>query len=94
MIQSADSTTSATVAALLDQEEKIRQRRERVEQWRREREAAKKAEEEAKSQAVSATSQSTSAAEDQTEQQNLNKGWTLDDDDEDEAMEVDGAPGT
>ncbi|PKY42662.1 P-loop containing nucleoside triphosphate hydrolase protein [Rhizophagus irregularis] len=87
-----DSTTSATVAALLDsQEEKIRQRRERVEQWRREREAAKKAEEEAKSQAVSTASQSIS--DDQTAQQN-NKGWTLDDDDEDEAMEVDGAPET
>ncbi|CAG8505493.1 2654_t:CDS:10 [Rhizophagus irregularis] len=89
-----DSTTSATVAALLDsQEEKIRQRRERVEQWRREREAAKKAEEEAKSQAVSTASQSISTADDQTAQQN-NKGWTLDDDDEDEAMEVDGAPET
>ncbi|CAI2167836.1 11180_t:CDS:10 [Funneliformis geosporum] len=84
----ADSTTSATVAALLDsQEEKIRQRRERVEQWRKEREAAKKAEEEAKLQAVSAASQS-STADDQS-LQNSNKGWTLDDDDEDESMEVD-----
>ncbi|CAG8441068.1 2427_t:CDS:10 [Funneliformis caledonium] len=84
----ADSTTSATVAALLDsQEEKIRQRRERVEQWRKEREAAKKAEEEAKLQAVSAANQS-STAEDQS-LQNSNKGWTLDDDDEDESMEVD-----
>lgn len=63
-----------------------------MEQWRREREAAKKAEEEAKSQAVSTASQSISTADDQTAQQN-NKGWTLDDDDEDEAMEVDGAPG-
>ncbi|CAG8485915.1 3695_t:CDS:10 [Cetraspora pellucida] len=88
-----DSTTSATVAALLDQEEKIRQRRERVEQWRREREAAKMAEEAAKIKMAADTSQSSSVNEEEM-QQNQNKGWTLDDEEEDEAMEVDGAPDT
>ncbi|CAG8799532.1 35562_t:CDS:10, partial [Gigaspora margarita] len=91
--KSVDSTTSATVAALLDQEEKIRQRRERVEQWRREREAAKVAEEAAKIKMAADTSQST-AVTDEEMQQNQNKGWTLDDEEEDEAMEVDGAPET
>ncbi|CAG8538186.1 7498_t:CDS:10 [Dentiscutata heterogama] len=91
--KSVDSATSATVAALLDQEEKIRQRRERVEQWRREREAAKVAEEAAKIKMAADTSQSTAVTNEEM-QQNQNKGWTLDDEEEDEAMEVDGAPET
>ncbi|CAG8699492.1 15207_t:CDS:10 [Dentiscutata erythropus] len=91
--KSVDSATSATVAALLDQEEKIRQRRERVEQWRREREAAKVAEEAAKIKMAADTSQSTTVTNEEM-QQNQNKGWTLDDEEEDEAMEVDGAPET
>ncbi|CAG8516988.1 6760_t:CDS:10 [Acaulospora morrowiae] len=88
--KSSDSATSATVAALLDQEEKIRQRRERVEQWRKEREAAKLAEEAAKAKTETNTGESSTV--DEETKQNLNKGWTLDDDDEDETMEVDGAP--
>ncbi|RUS34251.1 hypothetical protein BC938DRAFT_481597, partial [Jimgerdemannia flammicorona] len=44
----SSSAPDATSTALLDPEEKIRQRRERVEQWRREREVVKKAEEAAK----------------------------------------------
>ncbi|CAG8473102.1 10632_t:CDS:10 [Acaulospora colombiana] len=88
LIKPSDSATSATVAALLDQEEKIRQRRERVEQWRKEREAAKLAEEAAKAKTEANIGDSSTAADGET-QQNSNKGWTLDDDDEDETMEVD-----
>ncbi|KAG9286065.1 hypothetical protein G9A89_022742 [Geosiphon pyriformis] len=93
-LQSSDqkvsiAASSLTVASLIDQEEeKIRLRRERVEQWRIEREAVKKAEEEAKAKEASEASQYSASHENE---QNNGKGWSLDDDDEDEAMEVDGA---
>ncbi|CAJ0757219.1 17365_t:CDS:10 [Entrophospora sp. SA101] len=72
-IKSSDSKTSATVAALLDQEEKIRQRRER--------------------ESFTTTAENL-ALENQEEQEISNKGgWTLDNDDEDDSMEVDTSTG-
>ncbi|RHZ89141.1 hypothetical protein Glove_18g32 [Diversispora epigaea] len=85
---SSDST-AATVAALLDQEEKIRQRRERVEQWRREREANKAAEEAAKIASEAEVCEPSIMEEDELQNNINNKTWTLDDDDEDDSMEVD-----
>ncbi|CAG8440389.1 7607_t:CDS:10 [Ambispora gerdemannii] len=84
-----DVTSPKTIVSVIDQEEeeKIRQRRERVEQWRREREVAKKAEEAAKAKIAAESS-------DLQDVNNNGKGWSLDDDDEDDVMEIDGVTET
>ncbi|ORY06094.1 P-loop containing nucleoside triphosphate hydrolase protein [Basidiobolus meristosporus CBS 931.73] len=67
---------------MLEQEEKVRQRRERVEQWRKEREAKKASEE-------TGDDQSSAPLENQPEA----KKWSLEDEDEDEDEEVEKANG-
>ncbi|KAK9701196.1 pre-mRNA processing RNA-helicase, partial [Basidiobolus ranarum] len=64
---------------MLEQEEKVRQRRERVEQWRKEREAKQATEEDG-------TAQSSATLESQQE----SKKWSLEDEDDDDEEE-DGA---